>query len=431
MLRATACIATLLVSAAGLVPVCAQVQQPAVATLDVTQVAEIKASDGSHGHIETQAQYELEASPSISGANAGQVKDFQFFEATLRYVSGRLVSGEGTGQGQPYKLKEVDGRVSDYYSMLSGPTPEGNVTLNLRVGPSYTMPDDKDQAGNADLGLACFDGFPNVELSYDQLRNLGTMNHSFKVRPYPSELGNACAGTMATITVQATPIEVKYDKADFDVASVRYVCGRALNDNVYLMRSHGETWLIHANFAGQVYFKGQPKVQINSTVPGCNGNGPDAVTSEYQIMRKSRTWQIDESGNILYKTKDNTPIAHDWQPDNSRGVLDWVDNASLPPPTLNQAPIPPDKWPHRGIQDEFLVGVQGNPSCGCVYISYRLEIKPKAYRIKYSEPEPIDADGWKNHWKSGAPVDLSFHGDEGWVNLALNNNTKQWEIPKR
>lgn len=400
-------------------------KRPPLVTFDITRTLELSAADGSSAHVAVQGTYVIESTknpftslvgaPACSGYefNYTNIKDGQGFCFLLRYVSGKMLAGEGVGQGTRVKFRYFAPKPGTQYSgrsegMISGPQQDGSILIDLAGGPSFLSPEGP-LSDAASLALACWENrWPPLRISYDDIRHLTTLSKAWTAAPFSKEFASQCRGTTTTeIHASGIQTELRYHETNLDVESLKYVGGTAVDEHVFLQG--GVTWKEHGNFLGEVWVDGQNKVLINQA-PGKTGecDMPQVVTSEYKIHRKIRVWNLDASGPVVPKP---LPL---WFDDNTCPVQDWLDNAEVG--SWGQGP--PDTWQYQGVEEEFLVEVQDRPECGCVYIAFAMQIKPYAYRIKYSSPEVIDKDEWYMRQAKEEPsVRLSFSDEDEWVNL--------------
>ncbi|HXB55974.1 MAG TPA: hypothetical protein VN461_14405 [Vicinamibacteria bacterium] len=222
------------------------------------------------------------------------------------------------------------------------------------------------------------------------------------------------------------PFQLKYHQTGLDVALLKYG-GNEIDAKVLeMVAGGGSSWLPHANFQGEVLVDGVNQVKIN-TSPGSPTDRDNLVTSSgYEIDRQIRVWDPPGSTSSA------------WLPDNKFPTQDWLDN-----PAVSIALGPPDSWgskpPNKGTLDEFLVKVKDHPEFGFMYVAFVMEIRgqvgkrPPGYRIKYSDPESIDAKTYKQIRDSGRlhASGLPFGTpEEGWVDLVKTADGKWTAKPR-
>jgi len=398
---------------------------------------EIRWTSDSHYENVFSAHFEFRAKYEITGI--GKL-------GALRWVEGGLVTGKGRMETKP---GEYDTAVYEDAS------PAGTIGLdpaalkaNLESAGEINEVEGSDKveivlhvvpgfdgvSGPTDEARACYATVRDVghhdpyklELTQEEFSQLPELHKAWPAWTVERNPYNGCSETF-TVSINLWPLKLEYDQTNLDTAVLAHPCGEEVDQQVYIMKGGGgESWEIHGNFAGKVLVDGANKVQINPGPPPC-GHPAHPVTSDYKIHRDRRPWAVDSSRTLGPN--------QGWGSDITDPIQDWIDDPAVP--FLNEKfqegatvvqKLPPAKWPREGTLDEFLVRVEGWPGCGCIYIAFLLEIKPGAYRIKYSAPEEIDETTWKERKQSPEPAaKLAFQGDEDWVYLQYDKQKKSWK----
>lgn len=177
--------------------------------LEVTWTLDLQDDYRSSAKIVLEGKYQVEPRGQYpwpcSGWEPERIRDGEKFCFWLKYQGGRLVQGEGVGQGEKVTFLDDPGQPSEGHiqgaNQIAGDG-QGGVTLHLDAVPGFTWPES--QEGARELALGCWSEYwPVPKITYDELRNLSRLRHAPWSSPIAGpELPN-CHGTL-TVQIRAS-----------------------------------------------------------------------------------------------------------------------------------------------------------------------------------------------------------------------------------